>query len=184
MDLFVRDYSLGIIPNDYYEKSIRVPEKISNRLSEITQTSEGIFYNVFIQSDEQLFNSFISIIKEYSGRYEDEIEEMKESEEGKESFAWLLSNFKEYYFCEEGISVGVEDSFPRIKYSYIVGESVLHIYESNGLLEPKDLGVILLSDSTVKKLTSLVQETMKWTGRKPIYTFYDSSRRKRIYKVN
>ena len=185
MDLFVRDYQSGSMPKDYYEQSIIVPESIGSDLSEITQKTERIFHDIFNNANEQLFNSLVNIVKEYSGRYEEwELEEMQESEDGKDDIAWLLSDFRKYYFCKDGITVEVLDSFPQVRYSYLVGESVLHVYEGNGLLEPKELGVILLSNNSIDLLNTLLQEALKWNGWKPLYTFYTNDRKKCIYSEN
>lgn len=183
MDLFIRDLNLGVMPKEYYENSIEVPERQEKNLSSLTETAERILFRVFLKADEQLFSSLIGIIKSYSSLDDYEIEEIQESKEGKEDFAFLLSNFEKYYFCKDGISVGVWESFPKITYNFLVGESILHVYELDGN-KSTELGVILLSDSTVRELVLLHRKAIEWVGGEPLYTFYDNSNRKRIYSKN
>lgn len=94
------------------------------------------------------------------------MEEIKHSKEDKPRFANILSTFKDYYFCEKGFRVLVVNSYSSISYSYLVGESVLHVYD---LEEDKELGVIQLASSTSRELTSLSQSVMKWTKGKSLF---------------
>ena len=91
---------------------------------------------------------------------------MKETEEGKVEFATNLSSVEDYYFCKEGFRVLVVNSYSSISYTYLLGESVFHVYD---LEEDKELGVVLLSDETVKELSYLSREVTKWAGGNPFF---------------
>lgn len=182
MDLLERDKLSGTIDKDCYDKSIRVPENISNDLIEITHKSERIFYAIFNNANKQLVNSLIDLAKDYTGMYEEwELDDMRDSKEGKDNMANLFSSFKEYYYSKDGVHFQVDDSYPYLVFNYLVGESVLHIIDLFGSDEPKELGVILLSEKSINQLNNLHQEAMKFNDGKPLYKFFGSSRGSWVY---
>lgn len=156
----------GTLPENYLELLEDISPKKEQQLRFFYERAENLIYNLFKGSDEQLFNSFINILWSYSDLDEYELEEMKYSREDKSRFATILSTFKDYYFCEKGFRVLVVNSYSSISYSYLVGESVLHVYD---LEEDKELGVIQLASSTYRELTSLSQSVMEWVGGKPLF---------------
>lgn len=156
----------GILPENYLDLLEDIPPKEEQQLRLFYEKAENLIYNLFKGANEQLFDSFINILWSYSDLDEYELEEMKNSKEDKSRFATILSTFKDYYFCKEGFRVLVVNSYSSISYSYIVGESVLHIYD---LGEDIELGVIQLTSSTSRELISLSQSVMKWTGSKPLF---------------
>lgn len=167
MDLLERDKLSGAIDKDCYDKSIRVPENISNDLMEITHKSERIFYAILNNANKQFVNSLIDIAKDYTGMYEEwELDDMRDSKEGKDNMANLFSSFKEYYYSKDGVHFQVDDSYPYLVFNYLVGESVFHVYD---LEEGTELGVVMLSEGTAKELTYLVQRVMEWVGNKPFF---------------
>ena len=156
----------GTLPENYLELLEDIPTKEEKQLRLFYEKAEKLLYNVFLGGNEQLFNSFMNILWSYSDLDEYELEEMKNSKEDKSRFATILSTFKDYYFCKEGFRVLVVNSYSSISYIYLVGESVLHVYD---LEEDRELGVIQLASSTSRELTSLSQSVMKWTGGKPLF---------------
>lgn len=149
---------------------------------EITHKSERIFYAILNNANKQLVNSLIDIAKDYTGMYEEwELDDMRDSKEGKDNMANLFSSFKEYYYSKDGVHFQVDDSYPYLVFNYLVGESVLHIIDLFGSDEPKELGVILLSEKSINQLNNLHQEAMKFNDSKPLYKFFGSSRGSWVY---
>ena len=107
-------------------------EDLDESLSEVDNIIKGVFVN----SNEQLFNSFVSILKSHLSWYD--LGGLKEPEN---RFEFILSKFNHYYFCPDGISVQVNGSSPILSYSYSVGESVLRVYELDGTNKSRDLGL-------------------------------------------
>lgn len=145
-------------------------------LNESLSKVDNIIKGVFVNSNKQLFNSFVGILKSHLSRFD--LEGLKEP---KSEFTSVLSKFNHYYFCPDGISVQVNGSSPILSYSYTVGESVLRVYELGGTSKSRDLGVILLSDSTVNELTNLQQHVVTRTLNGPLCVFYGEDKKKRIY---
>lgn len=166
MELLKHALNKGTLPENYLELLEDIPPKEEQQLRLFYEKAEKLLYNVFLGGNEQLFNSFINILWSYSDLDEYELEEIKYSKEDKSRFATILSTFKDYYFSKEGFRVLVVNSYSSISYSYLVGESVLHVYD---LEEEKELGVIQLASSTSRELTSLSQIVMKWTKGKSLF---------------
>lgn len=189
MNLFARDYENGVIPSNYFSKYTPVPEHAKEALGRIERTTASIFYNLFLNANERLYYSFLKIIEEYAAVDDEELEEIKESED-KEAFAETLSIFDPYYFCPDGMTVVLDDSGPDLVFTYLVGESVLHVStesrDDNFNKVIKDLGSVLLSESTIKKLNDLLKEALAWNDGKYFYAHYTRSFRRnmRIYTEN
>ena len=166
MDLLLKALEKGDLPKDYLELLGNIPVKKVQRLKLFYEKTEMLFNNVFLSANQQLFNSFMDILWSYSDLEEYELEEMKESTNNKSRFAALLSTFKDYYFCKDGLRVLVTNSYSSISYSYLVGESVFHVYDLN---EESELGVVKISKETAKELTYLNQRVMEWVGNKPFF---------------
>ena len=166
MDLLLKALEKGDLPKDYLELLNNIPVKKVQRLKLFYEKTEMLFNNVFRSANTQLFNSFMDILWSYSDLEKYELEEMKESTGNKSRFAAILSTFKDYYFCKEGLRVLVSNSYSSISYSYIVGESVFHVHDLN---EGVELGVVRVSKETAKELTYLNQRVMEWVGNKPFF---------------
>lgn len=166
MELLKQALNNGTLPENYLELLEDIPPKKEQQLRFFYERTENLIYNLFKGANDQLFNSFINILWSYSDLDEYELEEMKYSKEDKSRFATILSTFKDYYFCKDGFRVLVVNSYSSISYSYLVGESVLHVYD---LAEDNELGVIQLSSSTSRELTALSQSVKKWTEGKPLF---------------
>ena len=166
MDLLLKSLDSGELPNTWLEELDRIPAKREQRLKLFYEKTEMLFNNVFRSANKQLFDSFMDILWSYSDLEEYELDEMKESTDNKSRFAALLSSFKDYYFCKEGLRVLVTNSYSSISYSYLIGESVFHVYD---LKEESELGVVKISKETAKELTYLNQRVMEWVGGKPLF---------------
>lgn len=164
MDLLLKALDTGDLPKDYLELLDNIPVKNAQRLRLFYEKTEMLFNNIFRSANQQLFDSFINILWSYSDLEEYELEDMKESTSNKSRFAAILSTFKDYYFCKEGLRVLVTNSYSSISYSYLVGESVFHVHD---LEEDTELGVVMLTEGTAKELSYLVQRVMEWVGNKP-----------------
>lgn len=165
MDLLLRALDNGDLPEDYLELLDNIPVKNIQRLRLFYEKTEMLFNNVFSSANKQLYDSFMSILWSYSDLEEYELEDMKESK-NKSRFAAILSTFKDYYFCKDGFRVLVTNSYSSISYSYIVGESVFHVYDLN---ESAELGVVRISEESAKELTYLTKRVMEWVGNKPFF---------------
>lgn len=177
MDLLIKDLNSGFLPKNYRKNTFySLPSNMQEDLNESLSNVDNIIKGVFVNSNKQLFNSFAGILKSYLSWYN-----LGGLKDPKSEFTSVLSNFNHYYFCPDGISVQVSSSSPILSYSYSVGESVLRVYELDGTTKSRDLGVILLSDSTVKELTHLQQQVMIRTLNGPICVFYGEDKKKRIY---
>lgn len=166
MDLLLKALEKGDLPKDYLELLDNVPVKKVQRLRLFYEKAEMLFNNVFRSANQQLFDSFIDILWSYSDLEKYELEGMKESTDDKSRFASVLSSFKDYYFCKDGVRVLVTNSYSSISYSYLVGEFAFHVYDLN---ENSELGVVMLSKETAKELSYLVQRVMEWVGNKPFF---------------
>jgi len=166
MDLLLKALENGDLPKDYLELLDNIPVKKVQRLRLFYEKTEMLFNNVFLGANQQLVDSFIDILWSYSDLEKYELEDMKESTNDKSHFAAVLSSFKDYYFCKEGLRVLVTNSYSSISYSYLVGESAFHVYD---LEEGTELGVVMLSKETAKELTYLTQRVMEWVGGKPFF---------------
>jgi len=166
MDLLLKALEKGDLPKDYLELLDNIPVKKVQRLKLFYEKTEMLFNNVFLGANQQLLDSFIDILWSYSDLEKYELEDMKESTNDKSHFAAILSTFKDYYFCRDGLRVLVTNSYSSISYSYLVGESAFHVYD---LEKGTELGVVTLSEGTAKELTYLVQRVKKWVGNKPFF---------------
>lgn len=166
MDLLLKALEEGDLPKDYLELLDDIPVKKVQRLKLFYEKAEMLFNNVFLGANQQLVDSFIDILWTYSDLEEYELEDMKESTDDKSHFALVLSSFKDYYFCKDGLRVLVTNSYSSISYSYLLGEYVFHVHD---LEEGTELGVVMLSKGTAKELTYLVQRVMEWVGNKPFF---------------
>lgn len=176
MDLLIKDLNSGFLPKNYRKNTFHsLPSNMQEDLNESLSNVDNIIKGVFVNSNKQLFNSFAGILS-YLSWYD--LGGLKKS---KSELTSVLSNFNHYYFCPDGISVQVSSSSPILSYSYSVGESLLRVYELDGTNKSRDLGVILLSDSTVKELTHLQQQVMIRTLNGPLCVFYGEDKKKRIY---
>lgn len=177
MDLLIKDLNSGFLPRNYQDNTFHsLPRNMQEDLNESLSKVDNIIKGVFVNSNKQLFNSFVGILKSHLSWYD--LGGLKETES---EFTSVLSKFNHYYFCPDGISVQVNGSYPILSYSYSVGESVLRVYELDGTNKSRALGVILLSDSTVKELTHLQQQVMTRTLNGPLCVFYGKDKNKRIY---
>ena len=177
MDLLVKDLNSGFLPANYKKNVFRsLPSNMDEKVEEHMSEVEGIIKGVFANSNRQLFNSLIGIVNSHLSGYD--LEGLKKS---KSEFTSVLSKFSHYYFCPDGISVQVNGSSPILSFSYAVGESVLRVYELESNNKSRALGVILLSDSTVKGLIYLQQQVMLRTLNGPLCVFYGEDKNKRIY---
>ena len=177
MDLLIKDLNSGFLPKNYRKNTFHsLPSNMQEDLNESLSNVDNIIKGVFVNSNKQLFNSFAGILKSYLSWYD--LGGLKKS---KSELTSVLSNFNHYYFCPDGISVQVNGSSPILSYSYTVGESVLRVYEIEGTSKSRDLGVILLSDSTVNELTNLQQHVVTRTLNGPLCVFYGEDKKKRIY---
>lgn len=177
MDLLVRDLNDGFLPVNYKTNVFRsLPENMDENIEDTVVEAKNIIRGVFVNSNSQLFNSFKSILKSHLSRYD-----LGELKEPKDKFSSVLSTISHFYFCPDGVSFQVNGSSPTLSYTYVVGESVLRVYELDDIKESKSLGVILLSDSTVKELTHLQQDVMTRTLDGPLCVFYGEDKKKRIY---
>lgn len=166
MDLLLKAPDKGDLPKDYLELLDNIPVKKVQRLRLFYEKTEMLFNNVFLSANQQLFDSFIGILWSYSDLEEYELGDIKESTDDKSRFAAILSTFKDYYFCKDGLRVLVTNSYSSISYSYLVGESAFHVYDLN---ESAELGVVMLSKETANELTYLTQRVMEWVGNKPFF---------------
>ena len=166
MELLLKDLEKGNLPKDYLELLDNIPVKKVERLKLFYEKTEMLFNNVFLGANQQLFDSFIDILWYYSDLDKYELEDMKESTSDKSHFASVLSSFKDYYFCNDGLRVLVTNSYSSISYSYLVGESAFHVYD---IEEGTELGVVMLSKETAKELTYLTQRVMEWVCNKPFF---------------
>lgn len=177
MDLLIKDLNSGFLPKNYRKNTFHsLPSNMQEDLNESLSNVDNIIKGVFVNSNKQLFNSFAGILKSYLSWYD--LGGLKKS---KSELTSVLSNFNHYYFCPDGISVQVNGSSPILSYSYTIGESVLRVYEIEGTSKSRDLGVILLSDSTVNELTNLQQHVVTRTLNGPLCVFYGEDKKKRIY---
>lgn len=167
MDLLLQAIKKGDLPEDFSGHLGKISENKEQQLQELYKRVEKLFYNVFLNADEQLVNFFIDTLWEYEEVEQSYLDNMKETEEGKVEFARTLSKVEDYYFCKEGLRVILTYSFSTISCTYLVGESVLHVYN---LDDEEELGVVLLTEETVKKLTQLNQQVTQWVGGKSFFT--------------
>lgn len=190
LNLFARDYENGVIPSNYFSKDTPVPEHAEESLEKIERTVARIFYSLFYRSNERLYHSFLKIIEEYANVDDEDLEKLQEAED-KNYFAELLSVLDHYYFCPDGLTVQLDDSSPSLSFTYLVGESVLHVSTDDCVGDENetvitDLGAVLLSEATIKKLNDLLKEALAWNDGKSFYAYYSRSFRRnmRIYTEN
>jgi hypothetical protein len=167
MDLLLKALQKGDLPKDWLQEMDIVPAKRKQRLNLFCEKVEMLLNNVFLGANEELFYSFMEILENTSDLDESELYEIRNSVKNKTHFAAILSTVKDYYFCKEGFRVLVSNSNSRISYSYLVGESVLHVYD---LGEDVELGVVMLSKDTTKEFTYLTERFMEWVGGRPFFT--------------
>lgn len=177
MDLLIKDLNSGFLPANYKTDVFRsLPKNMDEDIEETMSGAENIIKSIFVNSNSQLFNSFKGILKSHLSWYD--LGGLKES---KDEYSSVFSTISHFYFCPDGVSFQVNGSSPTISYTYVVGESALRVYELDGTKESKSLGVILLSDSTIKELTYLQQQVMRRTLNGPLCVFYGEDKKKRIY---
>lgn len=114
-----------------------------------------------------MVNFFVDTLWCYEEVEQSYLDNMTETEEGKAEFARNLSKVEDYYFCKEGLRVILTYSYSTVSCTYLVGESVLHVYNVE---DEEEMGVVLLTEETAKKLTQLVCQVLQWIGGKPFFT--------------
>lgn len=176
MDLLIKDLNSGFLPANYKTNVFRsLPENMDENVEETMVSAKNIIRGVFVNSNGQLFNSFKGILKSHLSRHD-----LGELKEPKDEYLSVLSTLSHFYFCPDGVSFQVSNSSPTISFTYLVGESVLRVYELDDT-KSKSLGVILLSESTIKELAYLQQQVMLRTLNGPLCVFYGEDKKKRIY---
>lgn len=177
MDLLIKDLNSGFLPANYKTDVFRsLPRNMDDNIEETISDAKNIIKGVFINSNSPLFNSFKGILKSHLSWYE-----LGGLKNFKNEYSSVLSTISHFYFFPDGVSFQVNGSSPILSYSYTVGESVLRVYELEGTSKSRALGVILLSDSTVRELTYLQQKVMVRTLNGPLCVFYGNDNNKRIY---
>ena len=99
MDLLIKDLNSGFLPKNYRKNTFHsLPSNMQEDLDESLSEVDNIIKGVFVNSNEQLFNSFVSILKSHLSWYD--LGGLKEPEN---RFEFILSKFNHYYFCPDGI---------------------------------------------------------------------------------
>ena len=132
-------------------------------------TFDQTIRSVFASPNEDLFNTGLDLLTEYSELDEIDFKDYIMSADGDdyEDFANNFYSFKDYVFSKDGVrGLTSADWVAGVAFTYRPSEGVLEVYSP----DEGDLGVIKISPSTQAKLSDLVKKASTMSAGKTFFT--------------
>lgn len=171
MDLLKLELEQGRLPQDFLSQMKPVSSANVSKFNVLTTTFDQTIRSVFAAPNDQLFQTGMQLLEEYSDLDEDfELKEyvMYADDYDYEDFSDNFYSFKDYVFSKDGVrgltSANWSDG---VAFTYRVSEGVLELYVPT---YSKGLGIIQLSSSTQTKLNDLVKKASMMSAGKTFFT--------------
>lgn len=171
MDLLKLELEQGRLPQDFLSKMKPVSSANISKFNVLTTTFDQTIRSVFESPNDQLFQTGIKLLEEYSEL--DEEFDLKEyirlsDDDDYEDFADNFYSFKDYVFSKDGVrGLTFANWSNGMAFTYRVSEGVLELYVPT---YQKVLGIIQLSSSTQTKLNDLVEKASTMSAGKTFFT--------------
>lgn len=171
MDLLKLELQEGRLPQDFLSQMKPVSSANISKFNVLTTTFDQTIRSVFESPNNQLFQTGIKLLKEYSDLDEEfdlkDYIRLSDDDDYKE-FADNFYSFKDYVFSKDGVrGLTFANWSDGVAFTYHVSEGVLEPYVPT---YSKELGIIQLSVSTQTKLNDLVKKASTMSAGKTFFT--------------
>lgn len=170
MDLLKLELQEGRLPQDFLSKLKPISKANLSKFNVLVTTFDQTIRSVFASPNEDLFNTGLDLLTEYSELDEIDFKDYIMAADGDdyEDFANNFYSFKDYVFSKDGVrgltSANWSDG---IAFTYRISLGVLELTVPS---LDKDLGIIHLSPTTKSKLNDLVEKASTMSAGKTFFT--------------
>lgn len=169
MDLLRLELQEGRLPQDFLSKLKPISKANLSKFNVLVTTFDQTIRSVFASPNEDLFNTGLDLLTEYSELDEIDFKDYIIAADGDdhEDFANNFYSFKDYVFSKDGVrSLTSANWVAGVAFTYRPSEGVLEVYSP----DEGDLGVIKISPSTQAKLSDLVKKASTMSAGKTFFT--------------
>ena len=169
MDLLKLELQEGRLPQDFLSKLKPISKANLSKFNVLVTTFDQTIRSVFASPNEDLFNTGLDLLTEYSELDEIDFKDYIMAADGDdyEDFANNFYIFKDYVFSKDGVrGLTSADWVAGVAFTYRLSEGVLEVYSP----DEGDLGVIKISPSTQAKLSDLVKKASTISAGKTFFT--------------
>lgn len=169
MDLLKLELQEGRLPQDFLSKLKPISKANLSKFNVLVTTFDQTIRSVFASPNEDLFNTGLDLLTEYSELDEIDFKDYIMAADGDdyEDFANNFYSFKDYVFSKDGVrGLTSADWVAGVAFTYLPSEGVLEVYSP----DEGDLGVIKISPSTQAKLSDLVKKASTMSEGKTFFT--------------
>lgn len=169
MDLLKLELQEGRLPQDFLSKLKPISKSNLSKFNVLVTTFDQTIRSVFASPNEDLFNTGLDLLTEYSELDEIDFKDYIMAADGDdyEDFANNFYSFKDYVFSKDGVrGLTSADWVAGVAFTYRPSEGVLEVYSP----DEGDLGVIKISPSTQAKLSDLVKKASTMSAGKTFFT--------------
>lgn len=169
MDLLKLELQEGRLPQDFLSKLKPISKANLSKFNVLVTTFDQTIRSVFASPNEDLFNTGLDLLTEYSELDEIDFKDYIMAADGDdyEDFANNFYSFKNYVFSKDGVrGLTSADWVAGVAFTYRPSEGVLEVYSP----DEGDLGVIKISPSTQAKLSDLVKKASTMSAGKTFFT--------------
>lgn len=169
MDLLKLELQEGRLPQDFLSKLKPISKANLSKFNVLVTTFDQTIRSVFASPNEDLFNTGLDLLTEYSELDEIDFKDYIMAADGDdyEDFANNFYSFKDYVFSKDGVrGLTSADWVAGVAFTYRLSEGVLEVYSP----DEGDLGVIKISPSTQAKLSDLVKKASTMSAGKTFFT--------------
>lgn len=169
MDLLKLELQEGRLPQDFLSKLKPISKANLSKFNVLVTTFDQTIRSVFASPNEDLFNTGLDLLTEYSELDEIDFKDYIMAADGDdyEDFANNFYIFKDYVFSKDGVrGLTSADWVAGVAFTYRPSEGVLEVYSP----DEGDLGVIKISPSTQAKLSDLVKKASTMSAGKTFFT--------------
>ena len=169
MDLLKLELQEGRLPQDFLSKLKPISKANLSKFNVLVTTFDQTIRSVFASPNEDLFNTGLDLLTEYSELDEIDFKDYIMAADGDdyEDFANNFYIFKDYVFSKDGVrGLTSADWVAGVAFTYRPSEGVLEVYSP----DEGDLGVIKISPSTQAKLSDLVKKASTISAGKTFFT--------------
>ena len=170
MDLLKLELQEGRLPQEFLSKLKPISKANLSKFNVLITTFDQTIRSVFASPNEDLFNTGLDLLTEYSELDEIDFKDYIMAADGDdyEDFANNFYIFKDYVFSKDGVrgltSANWSDG---IAFTYRISLGVLELTVPS---LDKDLGIIHLSPTTKSKLNDLVEKASTMSAGKTFFT--------------
>lgn len=169
MDLLKLELQEGRLPQDFLSKLKPISKANLSKFNVLVTTFDQTIRSVFASPNEDLFNTGLDLLTEYSELDEIDFKDYIMAADGDdyEDFANNFYSFKDYVFSKDGVrGLTSADWVAGVAFTYRPSEGLLEVYSP----DEGDLGVIKISPSTQAKLSDLVKKASTMSAGKTFFT--------------